>query len=66
METCLLSIGSVSSRSLPPVTDVGTDFSTLSSISRPFSIIDLLAVQSSKFVDSEWPGYKEIISKESL
>lgn len=51
METCLLSIGSVSSRSLPPVTDVGTDFPTLSSISRSFSIIDLLAVQSSKFVD---------------
>ena len=46
-----MSIGSVSSRSLPPVTDVGTDFSTLSSISRSFSIIDLLAVQSSKFVD---------------
>lgn len=61
-----MSIGSVSSRFLPPMIDVGTDFSALSSISCPFSIIDLQAVESSKFPDSSETASGWVIKRESL
>lgn len=61
-----MSIGSVSSRFLPPETDGRTGFSTLSSISCPFSIIDLPALQSSNFLDIRETTSGWVIKRESL